>query len=108
MGVKEIAVTVDVHTVIQTIHPNCLNKIPVIPLTKVNGKNTATVTNVVTITDSQTSFVPYLAASRGRLPRSMCFVMFSNTTMASSTTIPIAIERDDSDMMLSDSPVANK
>ena len=71
-------------------------------------KNTATVTNVVTITDNQTSFVPYLAASRGRLPRSICFVMFSNTTMASSTTIPIAMDRDDSDMILSDSPVANR
>lgn len=64
IGVREIAVNVEVHTVIQTIHPNCLNKIPVIPVTRVNGKNTATVTRVVTITDNHTSFVPYLAASR--------------------------------------------
>ena len=108
IGVREIAVSVEVHTVIQTIHPNCLNKIPVIPVTRVSGKNTATVTSVVTITDNHTSFVPYLAASRGRLPRSICFVMFSNTTMASSTTIPIAIEREDSEITFRDSPVANK
>ncbi len=90
----------------QTIQPNCLNRIPVIPDTKVSGKNTATVTSVVTITESHTSLVPYLAASLGRLPRSTCFVMFSSTTMASSTTIPMAIEREDKDIMFNDSPVA--
>ena len=38
IGVREIAVSVEVHTVIQTIHPNCLNKIPVIPVTRVTGR----------------------------------------------------------------------
>ncbi len=39
-------------------------------------------------------------------PRSIWVVMFSNTTIASSTTIPIAIESADSDMMFSVEPVA--
>jgi len=108
IGVSEIAVTVEVQTVIQTIQPNCLNKIPVIPVTNVKGKNTATVTSVVTITEVHTSLVPYFAASRGRLHRSTCFVMFSSTTMASSTTIPMAIESEEREMTFSDSPVANK
>ena len=99
---------VEVQIVMQTIHPSCLKMMPVMPVTKVKGKNTATVTNVVTMTESHTSLVPYLAASRGRLPRSMCLVTFSRTTMASSTTIPIAMERDESEIMLSDSPVANR
>ncbi len=49
-----------------------------------------------------------MAASFGFEPRSMCEVMFSSTTMASSTTIPMAIESDESEMMLSVDPVANR
>ena len=41
-------------------------------------------------------------------PRSMCVVMFSNTTMASSTTIPMAMVSDDMEMIFSVLPVAYK
>ena len=37
------------------------------------------------------SDAPNIAACLGMAPRSMCCVMFSSTTMALSTTIPIAI-----------------
>ena len=49
-----------------------------------------------------------MAASLGFEPRSMCVVMFSSTTMASSTTIPMAIESDESEMILSVEPVAKR
>jgi len=42
--------------------------------------------------------------SLGRLPRSTCFVIFSSTTMASSTTIPMAMERDERAMILMELP----
>ncbi len=47
-----------------------------------------------------------MAASFGFEPRSMWVVMFSSTTMASSTTMPMAIESDESEMMFSVEPVA--
>ena len=108
IGVSEIAVIVEVVTVIVTIHPSCLNSTPVNPGTKVNGKNTATITRVVTITASHTSFVAYMAASLGLLPRSICLDMFSNTTIASSTTIPIAMVRDAREITLMEFPVKNR
>ena len=41
-------------------------------------------------------------ASLGDEPLSICLVMFSSTTMASSTTIPMATVRELSDMMFSE------
>ncbi len=49
-----------------------------------------------------------MAASFGLEPRSMWVVMFSKTTMASSTTMPIAMESDDNDMILIVDPVAKR
>src|SRR4030042_6122637 len=39
-------------------------------------------------------------ASLGVLPRSICFEIFSSTTMASATTIPMAIDNADNEMIL--------
>ena len=91
---------------IHIIQPSCLNSTPVIPVTIVKGKNTAIMVSVDAITEIATSCVPCLAACLLSAPRSICVVIFSNTTMASSTTLPIAIERHDSDIMLSEPPVA--
>ena len=49
-----------------------------------------------------------MAASLGLDPRSIWVVIFSSTTMASSTTIPMAIESDESEMMFSVDPVAKR
>ena len=81
---------------------------PAIPESIVSGMNTARITSVVAITDSHTSLVAYMAASLGEEPFSIWVVIFSNTTIASSTTIPIAMESDESEMMLSVEPVANR
>ena len=66
------------------------------------------VVSVPPMTEIPTSLVAKMAACLGFAPRSMCEVMFSNTTMALSTTIPMAIESDDMVMMLSVSPVASR
>jgi hypothetical protein len=64
--------------------------------------------SVEAITEIATSFVANTAALLGRLPLSIWVVTFSRTTMASSTTIPMAIDNEDNDMMLSELPVANR
>ena len=71
----------------------------------VSGKNTAMRVSVDAITEMATSLVPWTAACFGAAPRSMCVVTFSRTTMASSTTIPIEMDKADSEMMLSELPV---
>ena len=56
----------------------------------VSGTNTATSTTVVAIIAKETCFAPLYAATRGVSPNSILLTMFSNITIASSTTIPIA------------------
>ncbi len=102
IGVSEIAIKVEVVVTIVTIQPNSRNMIPAIPVSVVKGTNTAIKTRVVAITDIHTSLVAYMAASRGFSPRSTCLVIFSNTTMASSTTIPIATVSEQSEMIFND------
>ncbi|CCZ98760.1 unknown [Alistipes sp. CAG:157] len=100
-----MAVRVDIVTMMETIQPSSRNMIPDMPDTSVSGRNTATTVSVVTMTDSHTSLVPYMAASLAEEPFSMWVVIFSSTTMASSTTIPMAMESELSEMMLMVPPV---
>ena len=93
---------------ILVIHPSCLNMIPAIPLMIVRGMNTASIVNVDAITEIPTSWVACTAASLGFAPFSRCVEIFSNTTMASSTTIPIAMDRADIDTMFNVFPVAQR
>ena len=108
IGVNVKAPTVETIMMILTIHPNCLNKIPAIPVTIVNGKNTANIVRVEAITEIATSFVACTAACFGWLPRSIWVVTFANTTIASSTTIPIAIESELNEIMFNVLPEASK
>ena len=108
IGVSVRAATVETTMMTHIIQPNCLKSTPVIPVTIVRGKNTAIIVSVEATTEMATSFVPCIAACDGAEPRSMCVVTFSKTTMASSTTIPMAIESDESEMMLIVLPVMAK
>ena len=49
-----------------------------------------------------------MAADFGFVPLSICVVIFSNTTMASSTTNPMAKLNEDKDMIFSELPVSAK
>ena len=97
-----MAAVVDTQTTMVMIQPISFIKIPIIPGSIVSGTKTATSTSVVAMTDVHTSLVAQMAASRGFSPRSMCLVIFSSTTMASSTTIPMATVNDASEMMFSE------
>ena len=69
---------------------NSANSLPVSPGMKVTGTNTASSTSVVAITAKPTCRVPRKLATSGLSPCSMRRWMFSSTTMASSTTRPMA------------------
>ena len=82
--------------------------IPDIPEIRVRGRNTQSIVNVDAMMEIPTSSVPWTAASLGFSPLSMWVVMFSSATMESSTTIPIAMDNADIDMMFNVLPVANR
>src|SRR5574344_435300 len=105
MGVSDIAANIETAITMVIIQPNCLNIIPETPSKKVSGKNTANSTNVVAIMDSETSLVAKMAADLGLVPRSIWVVIFSKTTIASSTTIPMAILSDDNEIIFKLLPV---
>src|SRR5882672_3547445 len=64
---------------------------PVVPGKSATGTNTATSTNEVAITAPATSFIATDAALCGSvMPSTMCRSTFSITTIASSTTSPVA------------------
>ena len=108
IGTKVSAAVVDTIIMMLTIHPSWLNMIPAIPWTIVRGRNTQSIVRVEAMTEIPTSEVPCTAASIGFSPFWMWVVTFSSTTMASSTTMPIAIARADIDMIFSVLPVAKR
>ena len=66
---------------------------PVMSVTSASGRNTATVVIVDAVTATATSRTPDLMASSLFSPRPRWRLMFSMTTIESSTTRPIAIVR---------------
>ncbi len=70
------------------------------PLMKAQGTNTAHSTRATAITGPVTSSMALRAASRGGKPCSSQRSTFSTTTMASSTTMPMASTRPNSDKLL--------
>jgi len=68
------------------------------------GTNTAHSTSAVATIGPVTSFIAWIVASSGDRPSSMLRSTFSTTTIASSTTMPIASTRPNSDSVLSPKP----
>jgi len=81
---------------------------PVRPPMKATGTNTATMMADVPMIGPVTSRIACSVASRGDLPRSMCDITASTTTMASSTTMPIASTRPNIVSVLTVKPSAGK
>ncbi len=92
--------TVETAIVTANWRKNC----PVIPPMNAHGTNTAQSTRATAITGPVTSSIARRAASRGSSPRSSQRSTFSTTTMASSTTIPIASTRPNREMLFSEKP----
>ena len=70
---------------------NSRNSRPTMPPINRMGMNTATSDTLIEMTVKPTSLAPRSAASCLGIPFSTCREMFSSTTMASSTTNPVAI-----------------
>ena len=90
-GVSVSAITPDMLTAVATVTANCLYNWPASPPRNATGTNTASKTSSMAMIAVVTSDIDSNAAARGVRPRSaMRRSTFSSTTMASSTTIPVA------------------
>ncbi|MND80910.1 hypothetical protein D3C80_726920 [compost metagenome] len=83
---------------------NSRNRLSMIPPMNRIDRNTATSDTFIDSKVKPTSWAPRYAALIGRTPSSMCREMFSSTTMASSTTSPVARISAISDRLFSEKP----
>ena len=90
IGVRVRATNAEIATAPASATDSSRNSRPVLPSMKPTGRNTATSTVVVAMTANATCLVPRDAATSRGSPRSARRWMFSSTTIASSTTRPIA------------------
>ena len=87
--------------------PNCVKNEPDVPGMNATGTNTAMNTSVHEITATDTSLMAWRVASRALLmPPSIFAITASTTTMASSTTVPIASTRANSVNIFSEKPAS--
>jgi len=91
MGVVVSDRTREMRMATDNTRANSRKRRPTMPPMKKIGMKTATREMLMDTTVKATSLAPSLAASRGDKPVSMCRATFSSTTMASSTTNPVAM-----------------
>ena len=90
-----------------SVTPNCVKNVPDVPDMKVTGMNTAMNTKVHEMTAIDTSFMAWRVASLASLmPLSIFAITASTTTMASSTTVPMASTSANSVRMFSEKPAS--
>ena len=90
IGDSVSAITPDTITEPASVKANSRNSVPVTPPRKPIGAYTAASVIVMETTGPTISRAPFSDACTGGRPSSRCRWMFSTTTMASSTTRPIA------------------
>ena len=91
----------DDSSAIVMVRANGRNSSPVTSPTKAIGRNTATVVMVDAVMAPATSLTARRMVSARSTPATICRLMFSMTTMESSTTRPMAMVSAPSVMMLS-------
>ena len=89
----------------EIVRANWRNNSPVIPPMNAQGTKTASNTNVVAMTGPVISAIALTAASFGERPSARWRLAFSTTTIASSTTIPIARTIPNSESIFSEKPM---
>ncbi len=87
-----------------SVSANSRNSRPTMPLISRIGRNTATSDRLIDSTVKPTSRAPSKAACRRGLPLSIWREMFSSTTIASSTTKPVATISAISERLSSEKP----
>ena len=90
IGVVVSEMTSEIITAIDSVMANSRNMRPTAPPMNSSGMNTATSDRLMVSTVKPTSRAPRSAASSRGAPFSRWREMFSSTTMASSTTKPVA------------------
>ncbi len=82
--------TSEIMTAVDSVTANSRNRRPTIPPMNSSGMNTATSDTLIVSTVNPTSRAPSSAAWIRPMPWSRCRDTFSSTTIASSTTNPVA------------------
>ena len=90
IGVVVSEMTSEIITAADSVTANSRNSRPACPPMNKSGMNTATSDTLMVSTVKPTSRAPCSAACLRERPISRCREMFSSTTMASSTTKPVA------------------
>ena len=90
MGVVVSETTSETSTATESTTANSRKRRPIIPPIRRIGMNTATSEMLIESTVKPISRAPWIAASRGDMPASRWRMTFSTTTIASSTTNPVA------------------
>ena len=90
IGVVVSDTTIDTRIAADSTTANSRNRRPTMPPINRIGMKTAISDRLIETTVKPISRAPSSAACSAVLPRSRCRVMFSSTTMASSTTKPVA------------------
>jgi hypothetical protein len=106
IGVSVSATNPDTITAPASVNANSLNSRPVRPGVNASGANTAASVSVIATTAKLISCAPLSAAWNGSSPSSMWRKMFSSTTIASSTTSPMASTSASSVSVLMVNPAA--
>src|SRR5699024_9495402 len=103
-GVSVSDTTSDHKVAVAMVNANCRKNWPEIPSRNAVGMNTPASTSTIEIKAVPTSSIVLCTASRGFMPSSMFREASSTTTMASSTTIPMASTKPNSVRLLSEKP----
>ena len=99
IGVSVSETNPEMSTAAMMVTANSCSSRPRMPPMKSTGRNTAASDRVMEMMVKTISFEPSSVACRTVLPCSMCRVMFSSITIASSTTKPTHSVRAMSEML---------
>ncbi len=103
-----VAVKSEARSATVTIIASSLNIMPTTPGIKSIGRKTTTVVKVEAPIAKNISCVPEIEASCGCSPLSKCRETLSTTTIALSTTMPIAIVREERLIVFMVLPLKNR
>ena len=106
VGFNVNALTADINAVTAITNANCRYICPVIPGMNAGGRNTDISTSVIPMIGPNSSRIASIDPCLGVCPRSTCCDTPSTTTIASSTTIPIASTTANNVSRLIENPIA--
>jgi hypothetical protein len=107
-GDRDKALKAESSTEMAIVRANCWYIRPVRPGTKATGTNTAKRIRAMPTTGPETSFMAWTVASFGVIPCSMWCITASTTTIASSTTMPMASTSPNIERVLTEKPRSGK